>query len=168
MEYISRSCFFFHSTFNYYIYFTMGLEIERKYLVKGNSYKALTEESHIIRQGYLQREPSRTVRIRICDSKGFITVKGVTTGCTRLEYEYEIPLEDATHMLALCEGRVISKVRNIVHHMGMKWEVDAFMDDLSPLTVAEIELPYEDFRFELPDFIGEEVTDDPKYYNSNL
>lgn len=146
----------------------MGLEIERKYLVKDDSYRAMTEESHMIRQGYLQRDPSRTVRIRTYDSKGFITVKGITKGCTRIEYEYEIPLEDASRMLALCDGRVISKVRNIVHHMGMKWEVDEFLDDLSPLTVAEIELPDEDFKFELPDFIGEEVTGDPKYYNSNL
>lgn len=146
----------------------MGLEIERKYLVRDDSYKANASERHVIRQGYLQREPSRTVRVRTFDDKGYITVKGITTGFTRAEYEYEIPFDDAVGMLSLCFGRVVSKVRHVVIHEGMKWEVDEFKDDLSPLTLAEIELPDEKCRFALPDFVAEEVTGDPRYYNSNL
>jgi CYTH domain-containing protein len=146
----------------------MGVETERKYLVKNNGYRILSKESHIIKQGYLQREPERTVRIRTKDEHGYITVKGKTTGCSRLEFEYEIPYKDALQMLALCAGRIIEKRRYIVEHAGMLWEIDEFEGDLSPLVVAEIELPTSDHQYTLPDFIGEEVTGDAKYYNSNL
>lgn len=146
----------------------MGVETERKYLVKDKGYRSLAKESHTIKQGYLQREPERTVRIRTKDERGYITVKGLTRGCSRLEFEYEIPYEDALQMLTLCTGRIIEKTRYIVEHCGMCWEVDEFEGELSPLVVAEIELPSPDCKYTLPDFIGEEVTGDPKYYNSNL
>ncbi len=146
----------------------MGVETERKYLVKNKGYLSLAKEKHTIKQGYLQREPERTVRIRTKDERGYITVKGLTKGCSRLEFEYEIPYEDALQMLALCAGRIIEKTRYIVGHDGMCWEIDEFEGDLSPLVVAEIELPDADCTYTLPDFIGEEVTGNPKYYNSNL
>lgn len=146
----------------------MGLEIEQKYLVKNDSYRGMSTSVREIRQGYLSRVPERTVRVRTVDDKGFITVKGLTRGLVRLEYEYEIPVTDARELLTLCEPPVIEKRRYIVDYAGKKWEVDEFMGHLSPLVVAEIELNSEDEQYETPPFIGKNVTGDPRYYNSNL
>lgn len=146
----------------------MGLEIEQKYLVKNDSYRGMSTSVREIRQGYLSRVPDRTVRVRTVDDKGFITVKGLTRGLVRLEYEYEIPVTDARELLTLCEPPVIEKRRYIVDYAGKKWEVDEFMGYLSPLVVAEIELNSEDEQYEIPPFIDKNVTGDPRYYNSNL
>jgi len=146
----------------------MGIERERKYLVRDATYRTLACESHSIRQGYLQREPERVVRVRTYDGKGYITVKGKTDGCSRLEFEYEVPYPDAVEMLGLCTETVIEKVRYIVWHEGMRWEVDEFGGKLAPLVMAEIELTTPEQTYPLPDFVGQEVTGNPRYYNSNL
>lgn len=146
----------------------MGIEIEHKYLVKGDSYRWESTEKSEIMQGFLSRNPERTVRVRIRDDKGFITIKGKGTGASHPEFEYEVPLEDAMHMITLCEPPVIVKTRYIVEHKGNRWEVDEFHDALQGLVIAELEVPSEDCTFPLPDFIGKEVTGDPRYYNSQL
>lgn len=146
----------------------MGLEIEHKYLVNDDSYRSMSSSVREIRQGYLSRVPERTVRVRTVDDKGYITVKGLTRGFVRLEYEYEIPAEDARELLGLCQPPILEKRRYIVDYAGKKWEVDEFMGHLSPLVLAEIELASEDERYDLPPFIGKNVTGDPRYYNSNL
>lgn len=146
----------------------MGVEIEKKYLVKNDSYRGLAYKSSRIAQGYLNRDPERTVRVRIKDDKGFLTVKGKNRGIERLEFEYEIPLADAEAMLSLCCGKILEKVRYYVKHDGFVWEVDEFKGELAPLVVAEIELPSCETSFSLPPFIGKEVTGDPRYYNSQL
>lgn len=146
----------------------MALEIEHKYLVIDSSYRNLATSCVNIRQGYLSRNPSRTVRIRIRDYEGCITVKGVTEGDTRKEYEYAIPLADAEELLMMCEPGIIDKTRYIVPYEGMIWEVDEFHDSLEGLCVAEIEIPSSDTRYSIPPFAGKNVTDDPAYYNSNL
>lgn len=146
----------------------MALEIERKYLVTDDSYKRLASRSAYIAQGYLCRDPERTVRVRLLDDRGFITVKGVTKNAVREEYEYEVPAEDARGMLLLCGDAVLSKRRWYVDYDGFTWEVDEFDGLLSGLVVAEIELPAPDTSFALPHFIGAEVTGDVRYYNSML
>jgi CYTH domain-containing protein len=109
------------------------------------------------------------VRIRTIDTKAFLTIKGITVGATRSEYEYEIPLADCTAMLdALAERPIIEKKRYKIPHGGMTWEVDEFFGDNAGLVVAEVELTSEDQTFEKPDWIGQEVTGDPRYFNSNL
>lgn len=148
----------------------MGKEIERKFLVAG-AYKHLaTRETRII-QGYLSSVPERTVRVRVKAGKGFLTIKGVgnASGATRFEWENEIPLEDANELLKICEPGVIDKTRFIVPETsGLKFEVDEFYGDNEGLTVAEIELPSEEHPFEKPEWLGEEVTGDARYYNSML
>lgn len=146
----------------------MAIEIEHKYLVKNDNYKEISTASFHIMQGYLSREPERTVRVRIKDDKGFLTIKGKNKGASRAEFEYEIPLEDALSMLDMCLPPILEKVRYIVPFDGHIWEVDEFFGDRSGLVTAEIELKsdYEDYRH--PDFIGENVTGDSRYYNSNL
>ena len=146
----------------------MAKEIERKFLVKNQSYKEAAASHSTIRQGYLCREPDRTVRIRICDDRAMLTVKGRNRGCVRDEWEYPIPVNDAIDMLALCPGTVITKTRWIVMHDNKRWEIDEFADTLAGLVIAEIELPDAEAVFTRPEFIGQEVTGDPKYYNSNL
>lgn len=149
--------------------FVMSKEIERKFLVNGTSYRDLARESHHIVQGYLNRDPDRTVRVRLLDSQGFLTVKTRNNGATRDEWEYLVPPEDARAMLSACDGPVIEKVRYIVDACdGLRWEIDEFGGRLSPLVVAEIELPSEDTHFTKPSFIGTEVTGDPRYFNSAL
>lgn len=146
----------------------MAKEIERKYLVKDDSYRGLATETITIAQGYLNRDPERTVRIRVWNNQGFITVKTRNHGLIRNEWEYEIPLADACEMLQYCE-RPIEKIRYIIPiEAGLKWEVDEFGGRLKGLVVAEIEVPSEETPFPIPDFIGREVTGDPAYYNSNL
>lgn len=146
----------------------MGVEIERKYLVKDMSFKEMASDCTEIRQGYLNRNPERTVRVRTRGDKGYITVKGKNEGMSRLEFEYEIPFSDAIVMLTLCEPPIIEKHRYVVEYKGMMWEVDCFHGAKEGLVTAEIELPSENKAFEVPPFVGEEVTGEPQYYNSNL
>ncbi|MGN1209296.1 MAG: CYTH domain-containing protein [Duodenibacillus sp.] len=146
----------------------MALEIERKFLVRNDEWRTLGSPV-VFRQGFLNTEPERTVRVRIAGERAFLTVKGITKGTTRLEYEYPIPVEDAAHMLEhLCERPLIEKTRTVIEYCGHRWEVDAFEGENAGLVVAEIELTSSDEAFEKPAWIGKEVTDDPRYYNSML
>lgn len=148
----------------------MAKEIERKYLVVDQKYKDVAVKAIVIEQGYLNRDPLRTVRVRIKGNEGFITVKGPNDGISRDEWEYEINVNDAREILSrLCDGVRLSKTRYIVPYGGLVWEVDEFHGFLDGLVIAEVELPYTDTVVaELPDFIGREVSDDIRYYNSSL
>lgn len=148
----------------------MGTEIERKFLVKGSGYKSLATNKKEIAQGYLSINPDSTVRVRIADEQGFITIKSRNHGAVRGEWEYPIPVNDAKELLnELCAGMSIIKTRYIVPFNGLIWEIDVFHGHLEGLIVAEVELPSVDTPVEpLPDFIGKEVTGDCRYYNSNL
>jgi CYTH domain-containing protein len=144
----------------------MATEIERKFLVHGTAWRQGPGVHY--RQGYLNRDKMRTVRVRIAGEQAFLTIKGATHAATRAEFEYAIPLPDATQLLALCDGPLVEKVRRVIQHDGMTWEVDEFLGDNAGLVVAEIELQAEDQPFSSPDWLGREVTDDARYYNSNL
>lgn len=146
----------------------MAFEIEHKYLVTNENYKNLATSKFHIYQGYLSREPERTVRVRIKTDRAYITVKGKNEGAKRLEFEYEIPKDDALKMLELCLQPILEKVRYNVPYKGKLWEVDEFLGSKKGLTLAEIELLSESETYVKPDFIGENVTGNPKYYNSNL
>lgn len=146
----------------------MSTETEHKYLVISNEYEKMTNNSYRITQGYLSRDPERTVRVRLVDDKGYLTIKGKTVDDTRAEYEYDIPFDDAQALIGLCEGRIIDKIRYIVPYGGYIWEVDIFRGELEGICIAEIELRESHHNYPLPPFVGEEVTDNPKYYNSNL
>ena len=147
----------------------MAKEIERKFLVNDDSYMESATKCRHIEQGYLSRQIESTVRIRITDEKAYITIKGKTSGIERDEWEYEIPAKDAREMLDRCaEGNVIRKTRYYVPFDGLIWEVDRFEGVHEGLTVAEVELPASDHRIQFPPFVGEEVSGDPRYYNSNL
>ena len=146
----------------------MPQEIERKFLVKGDAWR-VPGTGTLYRQGYLSTVAERSVRIRLAQDKGYLTVKGITVGAARAEYEYEIPMEDASEMLnELCERPLIEKTRYRVGYRGLVWEIDEFSGENSGLIVAEVELEREDQAVMLPDWLGEEVTADPRYYNSNL
>ncbi len=148
----------------------MAKEIERKYLVIDQKYRYVASKAIDIRQGYLNRDPLRTIRVRTRGNKGFITVKGPNSGISRDEWEFPIDINDACEMLdKLCDGSVLSKTRYIVPFGNDVWEVDEFHGDLEGLVVAEVELSDETYIIsELPDFIGREVSDDVRYYNSSL
>ncbi len=146
----------------------MAYEIEHKYLVKDNSYKSLAFEKVEIRQGYLNRLPERTVRVRTYNDKGYLTVKGKNEGDVRLEFEYEIPYDDALEMLRLCEPGILSKTRYKVRFVDLVWEIDEYHGAREGLAVAEVEIPESGYHYEKPSFIGENVTGNPEYYNSNL
>ena len=147
----------------------MALEIERKFLVKGD-YKSLSERSQRIVQGYLSRLPERTVRVRIAGDKAFLTIKGIgdAEGVSRREWEFEIPVAEAEEMITICEAGVIDKVRYYVPYGDFVVEVDEFGGANLGLVVAEIELPDVDCHVELPDWLGDEVTGLEQYYNSSL
>ena len=146
----------------------MGKEIERKFLVRDNSFRALAQGT-IYRQGYLSSAKERVIRVRTIDDKGFLTIKGITTGATRAEYEYEIPVKEAEAMLdELCEKPLIEKNRHKIAHKGLIWEVDEFFGENQGLIFAEVELESEDQPYDKPEWITDEVTGDPKYFNSNL
>ncbi|MCP4152942.1 MAG: CYTH domain-containing protein [bacterium] len=146
----------------------MGKEIEKKFLVKGEEWRKLAEGT-VYRQGYLSTVKERTVRVRTIGSTGYLTVKGITIGASRLEYEYEISVSDSNEMLdELCEKPIIEKKRYKVDFAGMTWEIDEFFGENDGLIVAEIELQAENQDFKIPDWIGQEVTADPRYFNSNL
>ncbi len=148
----------------------MAQEIERKFLVKNNSFKKDAFKSTRIVQGYLSSVPERTVRVRIKDDKGYLTVKGLgnESGASRFEWEIEIPKQDVENLLKICEPGIIDKTRYLVKNGDLTFEVDEFYGDNEELVVAEIELKSEDQAFEKPDWLGEEVTGDPRYYNSML
>lgn len=143
-------------------------ETERKFLVKNKDYRTFTRPVYFC-QGYLNDDPERTVRIRTAGEKAYLTVKGKTIGISRIEYEYEIPVEDAEIMLkSLCLHPLIEKYRYTVPQGELNWEIDEFLGENEGLIIAEIELPDESYSFELPDWVGKEVSGDPNYYNVNL
>ena len=143
-------------------------EIERKFLVSGEAWRE-TAEGTRYRQGFLSTEPERTVRVRVAGPRGSITVKGKNVGARRAEFEYEIPVADAERMLdTLCQRPLIEKVRYTLAAGPHTWEIDVFEGSNAGLVVAEIELSSEDEAFEKPAWVGDEVTDDPRYFNSNL
>ncbi len=146
----------------------MALEIEHKYLVVNDRYKDVAFKCVTINQGYLNRQPERTVRVRTVDDLGFLTVKGKNAGDVRLEFEYEIPFEDAIALLKLCEPGIVEKNRYYVDYKGLTWEIDEFHGQREGLVVAEVEIPESGFEYEKPSFIGKNVTGNPLYYNSNL
>jgi len=145
----------------------MGVEIERKYLVRDDHWRGLGTPVHYA-QGYLVADGIRSVRIRIAGEEGFLTIKGETKGFSRLEFEYPIPVLEAFELLKLCATPVVEKFRTKVLHADKIWEVDEFEGQNTGLVVAEIELKSEDESFEMPSWIGEEVTGDLRYYNSRL
>lgn len=146
----------------------MGQEIERKFLVLSDAWKA-DATSCAYRQGFLSTEPERTVRVRVAGDHGWLTIKGITVGARRDEYEYEIPREDASRLLdTLCKRPLIEKVRHTLAVGEHTWEVDVFEGDNAGLVVAEVELGTEDEAFERPPWLGDEVTDDPRYFNASL
>lgn len=147
----------------------MAQEIERKFLVKGD-FKNLAVKSTRIIQGYLSSVPERTVRVRVKGDKGFITIKGIgsTSGASRFEWEKEISTTEANELLAICEPGVIDKTRFLVKAGSHTFEVDEFYGENEGLTVAEVELSSEGESFERPEWLGEEVTGDARYYNSML
>ena len=146
----------------------MGIEIERKFLVKGQDWKE-GQTGTLYRQGYLHSDPSRTVRVRIAGAKGFLTIKGATERCSRLEFEYEIPSEEASQLMEkLCPKPLIEKYRFHIPHLGMVWDVDEFVGENAGLILAEIELESIGQAFDLPPWTGQEVTGDPRYYNAYL
>ncbi len=146
------------------------IEIERKFLVTSNKFKAEAFKSSEIKQGYLNSHPERTTRIRIQDKMAFITIKGKSSksGLSRYEWEKEIPVDEASELLKLCEPGAIEKIRYFVKSEEFTFEIDEFFGDNKGLTIAEIELKSEEDTFEKPDWLGEEVTGDPRYYNSQL
>lgn len=146
----------------------MGVEIERKFLVLGDSWKALGQ-GVLLRQGYLSSAPERIVRVRIAGDSAVLTIKGRTSGATRSEWEYPIPMSDAQAFLDdLCERPLIEKYRYRIRHHEMVWEVDEFLGENAGLVVAEVELTSEDQAFAKPEWVGEEVTHDTRYFNANL
>ncbi|MBN1904763.1 MAG: CYTH domain-containing protein [Deltaproteobacteria bacterium] len=144
----------------------MANEIERKFLLKNNTWPHDNVMKY--RQGYLSSVKERNVRVRIAGEKGWLTIKGSSVGASRMEFEYEIPLQDAGMLLDICEKPLIEKNRYKVIDNGFTWEVDEFFGENQGLVIAEIELESEDQEFTKPDWIGEEVTDDPRYYNASL
>ncbi len=145
----------------------MGIEIERKFLVKDGSWKADADSGRSCRQGYLLSDQGMTVRIRVIGEKAFLTMKGPSNGLSRMEFEYEIPSADAEALLALC-GHLVEKVRHLVSYAGMVWEVDVFAGANEGLVMAEIELESEGQPFGQPEWVGEEVSGDHRYYNAYL
>jgi CYTH domain-containing protein len=146
----------------------MAKEIERKFLLTGEQWRSLAQGTHY-RQGYLNSIKERTVRIRTIDDKAYLTIKGITVSATRAEYEYEIPHGDCMEMLdGLAERPIIEKKRYKIPYAGLIWEVDEFFGVNQGLIVAEVELESEEQRFDKPEWVGDEVTGDPRYFNSNL
>jgi adenylate cyclase len=146
----------------------MGTEIERKFLLVNDAWRGLGEGKPYC-QGYISSGERTTVRVRTVEEKGFLTVKGPTMGLVRAEYEYQIPYHDAMEMLAtLCAQPFIEKIRYIIPFSGSTWEIDEFKGANDGLIVAEIELDDPQQKFVMPPWIGQEVSDDPRYRNANL
>lgn len=154
----------------FFIHHNMALEIERKFLVVDDSFKIESYESAHIVQGYICREPGKSVRIRISDNRGYITIKGKSSdnGLSRFEWEKEISLNDANELIKLCPGGVIDKIRYKVKSGDHIFEIDEFFGDNIGLVLAEVELRSINDVVIMPHFIGKEVTGDIRYYNSNL
>lgn len=145
------------------------MEIERKFLVNKALWNELKKpEPMPIQQGYISTQPECTVRVRTKGHKGFLTIKGITTGISRSEFEYEIPVAEAKDLLTQFAPKYIDKLRYEIEFCGKTWEVDVFQGKLAPLMIAEIELTSENETFTLPEWVGEEVSHDASYYNSNL
>lgn len=146
----------------------MALEIERKYLIDLEKISPL-ENGIRIKQGYLSTNKNAVVRVRVKNDKAYLTIKGSNSGIARLEFEYEIPLNEANEMLEkLCQKPVIDKTRYLINHENHTWEVDIFYGDNEGLVVAEVELSSEDEHINLPSWVKEEVSHDDRYFNSNL
>ena len=146
----------------------MGQAIERKFLVKTDSWRG-QDQGKRYRQGYLSTVKERTVRVRTAGEKGFLTIKGVTVGASRPEYEYEIPASDANQILdQLCQQPLIEKTRYRISYAGLVWEVDEFEGENRGLITAEVELKDEKQVVSFPEWVGREVTADPRYFNANL
>ena len=146
----------------------MAYEIERKYLLAGDDWKNLAEGT-LYRQGYLSTVKERTVRVRTIGEKAFLTIKGIMVGISRLEFEYEIPTDEANEILEeLCEKPIIEKHRYKISYGGLVWEVDEFHGLNEGLVIAEVELESADQVIDLPDWVGEEVSGDPRYFNAAL
>ena len=147
----------------------MSLEIERKFLVDAKKVVRLKlTGGERISQGYLSTDPNKVVRIRIRKNQGFFTIKSANIGIVRKEFEYEIPVGDAEEILKLCAPNVLSKIRYKVDYAGHVWEVDIFEGRHAGLIMAEVEINSIDEYVKIPDWVGEEVSDNPKYFNSNL
>lgn len=147
----------------------MAEEIERKFLVVSDGWKALVESSSLLRQGYLSSNAKATVRVRTWDDQvARLTLKGAVKGRARAEYEYEIPMADALEMLAMAEPHVLEKRRHLLHFGGLLWEIDVFEGRHTGLVIAEVELEHVDQAVALPDWVGAEVTHDDRYYNASL
>lgn len=147
----------------------MGIEIERKFLVNHDQWEQLVKPTgEFYRQGYLLTDPQKTIRVRQTSDKGFLTIKGISVGATRAEYDYEIPFEEAKELLDQFAVAELSKVRYKIAIENHIWEVDVFSGKNEGLIVAEIELKSEDETFDIPNWIDREVTAEEKYYNSNL
>lgn len=150
-------------------YAHMALEIERKFLVRGDGWRRHVVRTRRLRQAYLSKNDRISMRVRIDgDEAATLTIKAARTGIARQEYEYAVPVADAKELLELREGAIISKTRHIVRNGGLNWEIDVFDGDNAGLVIAEIELDRADRIIELPYWIGEEVTDDRRYYNADL
>lgn len=147
-----------------------NVEIERKYLVKSDIYRSLAVAKHEVKQGYLCADGIRTVRVRLWDDQGVLTIKGRGNGVSRFEWEKTISASDAEALFALCRPGRVEKTRYVVPIAGttLNVEVDVFHGDNEGLVLAEIELPSEDYVFEVPEWLGKEVTGDPRYYNSYI
>ena len=146
----------------------MGVEIERKFLLTGDAWRTLGQPV-LLRQGYLSSDPERTVRVRIEGEQGTLTIKGLSVGATRGEWEYPIAVDEAAELLdRLCQQPIIEKYRRRIDFGGNVWEVDEFLGANASLVVAEIELASEQQAFDKPDWVGEEVTHDRRYFNSSL
>lgn len=147
----------------------MAQEIERKFLVNHSKWQQIEKPiGNLYRQGYLLTDPTKTIRVRQTTERAFLTIKGLSVGATRPEYEYEIPLNDAKELLDNFSTSELSKIRYEIMYDNKIWEVDEFLGDNAGLLVAEIELETEDEKFNLPSWIDQEVTGQDKYYNSNL
>ena len=146
----------------------MGIEIERKFLVKNDNFK-IQAEVEIYHQGFLSTDKERIVRVRISKDKAWLTVKGISDGAVRKEFEYEIPVNDAEYILnEMCKKPTILKKRYRIPWGGLTWEVDEFLNENKGLVIAEIELDTEDQVFDLPEWIDKEVTGNEKYFNAYL
>ena len=146
------------------------LEIERKYMAKNTTFLTESKISYQIKQGYLNSAPERTVRVRTKNEKGYITIKGKSneSGTTRFEWEKEIPFNEAVELLKLCEDYIIEKTRYIVDFQEKTFEIDVFEGDNKGLIIVEVELNNDNETIELPDWLGEEITGDKRYYNSYI
>jgi adenylate cyclase len=145
----------------------MGNEIERKFLVSGDGWRGGSPGCPYT-QGYLSRDPERVVRVRQAGKRAYITIKGISQGTTRAEFEYPISLSDAEALMKLCLRPLIEKVRHVVEYHGKRWEVDEFHGENEGLILAEVELSREDEPVDLPPWIGQEVSRDARYFNANL